>query len=139
MDRSILQKIRIWLNLHLKLNTSTNKDIQISEDPISCGKKGLLSFSYRSHFLSTFKMKPGYIPLKNLVPLQRYQANQHQLFGGESICNVSKAPSVREVFGFKIPTIIGVLSKCEEDRKADLTPDLLILLQLGTQILGGRS
>lgn len=70
MDRSILQKIRIWLNLHLKLNTSTNKDIQISEDPISCGKKGLLSFSYRSHFLSTFKMKAGYIPLENLVPLQ---------------------------------------------------------------------
>lgn len=70
---------------------------------------------------------------------QRYQANQHQTFGGESICNVSKAPSVREVFGFKIPTIIGVLSKCEEDRKMDLTPDLLILPQLGTQILGGRS
>lgn len=85
-------------------------------------------------------MKPGYISEKpSPLTTQRYQANRHQAFGGESICNVSKAPSVREVFGFKVPIMIGILSKCEEDRKMDLTPDLLILLHLGTQILGGRS
>lgn len=81
MDRSVLQKIRIWLNLHSKLNTNTNEDIQaFQKTQFLWGKKEASHFHIGLIFL--VRQNEAWIhPSEKPRPLttQRYQAN-HQAF-----------------------------------------------------------